>query len=352
MHMVILRADHLGDMLLTTPLARTLAGGGHQVTVVGPGEWQPVWAHNPHASYQPLDTICPAWPRDWPALGRWLRSRPFTHLLVPYHDRRLLCASWLSRIPVRYCQMGRAWGRVTGHRCLRTGLLKRPRHMGEVWQDAAAALGMPRTSPRPELFLLPAEKEDMRQRVGRRLRGAAPLLLVHPFHRGSSCNLTPAAYADVVRRLLERDCARLVVSGTRENAAAWAHAAAGLPPDRFWNACGELTLRQFFALVAMADGMVVGSTGPLQVASALNVPTASVFCPHPTVGPALWRSLAAHAVELLPAPHACPRCQGRRVRDCGFPSGPTPAAVADAVQALIARHAAQPAAGQTTENAP
>ena len=318
-------------MILTTPLARTLASTGWQVTVVGKAAWAGVWKNNPHASYMAIETIAPDFPKNSWRLSCWLRKLGPTHVLVPYHHSTLLWASFFSGLSSRYCQMGRILGRLTLHHSLRSGLLHTPRHMGDVWQDFAEAMGVPRQSPRPEIFLAAEETAHVARRLAEKLPGDKPVIVLHPFHGGSSCHFKLKDYADVADQLQRSGRCRIVITGVAAEREKWLAVASHLKPENLWIACGELSLRQLFALVGQARTVICGSTGVLHVASALNVPSVSIMCPHPLVSPDMWRNLAEGAVDLRPDRDHCARYRGEPVVDCGFCEGPFPEQVAEAV---------------------
>lgn len=330
-HLAILRDDHLGDMILTTPLVRALGTAGWRVTVVGKSAWAGVWAHNPHAEYAALETIAPDYPQSGRALSRWLRNLQPTHVLVPYYRPPLLWASFLSGLSNRYCQMGRIVGRLTLHHCLRTNILQTQRHMGNVWQDFAEAVGVPRQSPCPEIFLTPEERDHAAHCLAEKLPGTQPVVVIHPFHGGSSCHLKLSNYAAVALKLQRSGRCRVVITGLAVEKEKWLSVAPDLAGENLWVACGELSLRQLFAVVEQARLVICGSTGVLHVASALNVPSVSVMCPHPLVSPDLWRNLAEGSVDLRPDRDHCARYREEPVVDCGFCEGPFPAQVAQAV---------------------
>lgn len=335
MKIAILREDRLGDMIMTTPVARALAGAAHDVTVVGPAELAPVWNNNPLAGYVGLQTICGDWPRGWLRLPGWLKEQRFAALFIPHHSRRLFVASFLSGGSQRYCQMGRIAGRLTFHKCLRTRLDTNPRHMVEALLDFPAYLGAPRQALRPELFVSEEELQGARNLLRNHLPGDEPLVVVHPFSRGSSCNLPIEEYVAVVRALQQTACCSIVVTGTGNEADEWVSAAKDLAAGGVWNACGKLTLRQLFAVIANARVTVVASTGPLQAASALGIASVSPFCPHPWVAPTLWGSFAAGSVELTAPVESCPRYRHRNTGNCGFPYGPRASDIVPAVLKLI-----------------
>lgn len=301
---VVLRSDHLGDMLLTTPLVRTLHQGGFEVTVVGKRAWSLVWQGNPHAAYCALEENCPDWPHSIFALTQWLRKQKFSHLLIPHHDPKLFRASLFSGIPHRTCQFGRWWGRLTLHQCLSAGFQKGRRHFGEIWQDYSRELGITPGSPRPELFLSAEENEAVRKKLEEHLSGNQPLICLHPFSQGSACNLPLSVYAEICESLRQEGF-RVVVTGLAADLESWRKVAPAPDATGVWVACGQLSLRELFAVIGQARMVIVGSTGPLHVASALNIPSITPFCPDPFLGPDLWRNLAEQSIHLVGQKEEC-----------------------------------------------
>jgi len=60
MRVLIIRIDHLGDLLLTTPLMRSLAKAGHTVEVLTRRANLPVIQHNHHvAARWALEELAP-----------------------------------------------------------------------------------------------------------------------------------------------------------------------------------------------------------------------------------------------------------------------------------------------------
>lgn len=330
-HLVILRHDHLGDMLLTTPLVRSLGAAGWRVTVMGKRAWAGVWVNHPHADYQAEEDICPEFPKGWFTISRWLRKVKPTHILVPYYHRELLRASFFSGCKNRYSQMCRWEGRLTLHRPLRAGILETPRHMADVWQDFVEVVGVSRTSTKPELFLTAEERANANRRIAEKIPGNLPLVIIHPFHGGSSCHPAMKDYVEVARSLQKSGRCRMIVTGVAKEKDVWQQAAAGLMPENLWVSCGELSLRELFAVVGAAQRVVCGSTGLLHIASALDVPAVSIFCPHPAVNDTLWGNPVPGTVVLSPKSSACPRVNGDKVSNCGLRNGPAPSEITDAV---------------------
>lgn len=318
-------------MVLTTPLARTLAMAGWRVTVVGRRAWSGVWEHNPYAEFVSLESIVLEYPHGWQALSRWLHRLGPTHLLVPYYRPELFWTSLFSGLGNRYCQMGRILGRLTLHHCMRTRLLENPRYMGEVWQDFAEVVGVARQSSRPEIFLTQQERESIVRRLAEVLPGNEPLITISPFHGGNTCHLELRDYVKVVRQLQASRRCRVIIAGTQREREHWVGVAAELTTERVWISCGELTLRELFAVIGQSRFVVCGGTGPLHVASAVNTPAVAVMCANTHVGPHVWGNLVEGTVHLCPEAESCSRFDAAGVSNCGFRHGPKPEQIAQTV---------------------
>lgn len=331
--MIVLRDDHLGDMILTTPLARGLAQAGYEAIVVGQAAWAPVWIGNANARYVSLQSVATTWPVGIGRLARWLRQQHPCAILVPHHSRRLLSASALSGCRRRYCQLGRWWGRLTLHDCMRTRINTVPRYMGQVWQDLLMRLGAECVEPKPDLFLSRTQVEDAKHHLATMFRRPGPLVVVHPFDGGSACNLPLARYVGIVRFLCAQG-ARVVVTGTAEDRSRWT--AVTSASDAHWNACGELSLQELFAVIHVSRFIVVGNTGPLHVAHACGVPSLTVFCPQPVIGSPLWRNSTAGSIVLRPSDGDCARRCGRPGAICAMNRTPTDETIHAALQQALA----------------
>lgn len=314
---LILRNDHLGDLILTTGLIRNLVSAGHQVDICCKASWQPVFecapntkafgfGHNevPHADSTLL-------------LSRWISARKYDHLLIPYRDSALLLASLLSGVRFRWAQMAGVQGLFTLHHGLRSDIKRNPRHMADVWLDFARALKIEVDNGKPELFITSAEQKAIELRISEKLKHP-DYLVIHPFHGRSSCNWHIKEYVKLARSLSEKLNLPIVFTGLYRERLELEQYTSELREVSYWNSCGELELREFFSLIAGSRLVICSSTGALHISSALNVPSVSLFCPHPFVGPELWRSYSRNSITLSPPPAACPRFRETNIQHCGF----------------------------------
>jgi ADP-heptose:LPS heptosyltransferase len=75
------------------------------------------------------------------------------------------------------------------------------------------------------------------------------------------------------------------------------------------NLMGQLAIRDLMAVIATAQVMVSGSTGPAHLAAALGVPNVSLFDPRRSALPVRWKPLG-RGVLLRPDVPTCEKCIG------------------------------------------
>jgi len=310
MRVLIVRLDHLGDVLLTTPLIRAAAKSGHEVHVLVRENCAAPFAGNAGVTLHLLEQVSPGFPQPgWWRLGGWMRRQKFDIILLPYAKPwQLLLASALSGA-----------GRLTLHQCLRSGMHAGARHFSEIPLDCARAAGFPTDGLRPDFHLAAAEIDQARAEMGARFPGLK-IVGIHPGCAGNTCNLPPEAYGRVAGMLLEHPDLAIVGTGIaseRKLFETWPASVLGHP--RFQNACGEWNLRQLAAHIANYSTMIVPSTGPLHIAAAFSIPTVTPFCNYPPVSATVWGNQTPGAAVVSPP---CDFCERRRAahpgQNCDF----------------------------------
>ena len=307
MKAVLIRLDHLGDILLCTPLLRVCAKAGIAFDAVVPGSVAPILEGNPHIKQViSIDEICPGFPGGWKRLANWLKPRGYDALVLPYgQPKELLWASMMSGIPKRVAMWSGIWGRLTFHTCLRSHWVERPRHFAEIMLEMAPVLGAAPAGILPEVFLTDVERnraaDQFRGRFGNRI-----VVGIHPGCAGNTCNLPPAEYGRLAECLLENPAIALAVTGSpgeKELVRDWPDAIR--QSDRVWNVIGELSLRELAGIISHMRLYVVPSTGPLHIAAALGVATLSPFCPSAPKCATVWGNSNGRGVVLEADPAVC-----------------------------------------------
>jgi ADP-heptose:LPS heptosyltransferase len=323
---LLVRLDHLGDLLLTTPLIRALAGAGHAVEVVVRRAWLPVLEENPQVRESfSIEEIAPDFPATWRPVRDWMRSRRYEAVLLPNPEpRALLRCSLGSGIPRRLAMQAGIWGRLTGHQCLRVGpAMMSGRHFSDIELDLARALEVAPDGLKPDYFCREDEVLAAREWLVERFpdRAGAPVIGIHPGCAGNTCNLPGRVYGELAALVLERTGGRMVITGTAEERGlleSWPREVLDSP--RVAVAMGAFDVRALAAVIGCMGAYVVPSTGPLHLAAALGVPTVSPFCTLPPIGVANWGNVSGPAAWAGPAGESCRSwCrESGRTRHCDF----------------------------------
>ena len=120
---------------------------------------------------------------------------------------------------------------------------------------------------------------------------ACKWLFVHSSTGGSANNLSVTQYAQLIRALLaEFDCQAVLTAGQGESERAHALAEeVGSPNVVIYDKNDGL--QDFTKSLACADLFIAGSTGPLHIAGALNVPTVGFYPSRLSAVPRRWRPI-------------------------------------------------------------
>jgi ADP-heptose:LPS heptosyltransferase len=140
-----------------------------------------------------------------------------------------------------------------------------------------------------------------------------PYLVVHPGASVPARAWSPERCTQLVAALAARG-RRVAVTGGPDERALTARVAAGLPGVT--DLGDATTLAELAEVIARADAVVVGNTGPAHLAAAAGTPVVSLYAP--TVPAVRWRPWRVpHELHNLPVP-----CSGCRVRECPVPGHP------------------------------
>ncbi len=194
-----------------------------------------------------------------------------------------------------------------------------------------APLGIPTRYADPVLPVSRADSEAMDRALAGRLTGG-PMVVVHPGTSKSAAfkRWDPGRYARVADRLVAERNADVVLSyGPQEKELA--EQVLGLMRRRGLLAPPTENLQQLTRLLSRADLFIGSDTGPMHIASALQVPVVALFGPKDPVqtGPYCGRSI------VVTAPVDCRPCTKRRCSHVRCMRNITPTRVAQAALDLL-----------------
>jgi ADP-heptose:LPS heptosyltransferase len=331
-HVLVVRLDNEGDVLLAGPAVRAVATGADRVTLwCGPrGQaaaallpgvdevivWRAPWI-DPEPD--PVDRT------DVDALVARLRTLALDQAIVlgSFHQSPLPTALVLRLAGVPH---------IAATSVDYPGSLLDVRHRSaedvhevERSLDLVASLGY-----------RPAPSDDRALRIVRpaadRPSGvfASDYVVVHPGASVPARAWEPERCAELVELLVDTG-RRVVVTGSAGERALTARVA-GPPHPEVLDLGGETTFAELAQVLAGADAVVVGNTGPAHLAAAVRTPIVSLFAP--TVPAVRWRPWKVPH-ELIYVDVPCAGCRARVCPVSGHPClGVAPADVARAVDRL------------------
>ena len=172
---LLIRLDHLGDLILMTPLIRALSKAGHEVDLATLRSLRCIFEENPyvHETFA-IEDIVPSVAKNWWKLGQWIRKGNYDALILPNpKPPQLLWSSLISGVPTRLAMQAKIWGRITGHRCLRLrDAMFGGRHFSDIQLDFARSLQMKTDGLKLDYFCRPEEIAEAKVRI----RAAFPRL--------------------------------------------------------------------------------------------------------------------------------------------------------------------------------
>lgn len=325
---LVLQTSFLGDVVLTTPLLTWLAERGTVDVVATPAGAAILDGHPAVRRVLTYDKR-----KDDAGLGglarvaRTLRAARYDLAYLAQGSWRTAALAALALIPER-----RGFDRSAGRAlCTARVHYRKAEHHARRLLDLAAPADAP--MPRPSLHPSPADHDAARALLASAPFGDAPFVALAP---GSAWGTKrwpgyPALVAE-----LPRDVGIVVVGGRED--APHARSIADAAPGRVLDATGKLRILATAALLARARALVTNDSLPQHLASAMDVPTVTIF--GPTVpqfgfGPLAARSRVAEQDGDLPCrpcsnhgPPACPLAHWACMRRI------EPAQVARAVHAV------------------
>jgi heptosyltransferase II len=332
-NILVVRFSSIGDVLLTTPLLRSLRERHPEarMTVLTKRAFAPLLSDNPRidrvVALEPSGSLAP--------IAASLRAEPFTHFL-DLHD------SLRSRL-LRTLVPG-AWRTYPKHRLRRALLIhaKRNRYrdqrpVPERYFDAARELDVRPDHKSPEFFLgTPARDEAAAWLVAQGLTPDRPLIAVAPGAAHRTKRWPIEHWSRLLHSVVCAGMDVVIVGGPDD--AELAEQLARDNRERIWRAAGRFGLQGTGAVLEHARVLISGDTGVMHMATGVGTPVVALF--GPTVR-AFGFFPYSPSAQVLQTELACRPCSAKGGPVC--PEGHhrcmteiTPAAVFDAVRRSIA----------------
>ena len=282
LRILVTRMKFIGDIVLTTPVLRSLNDTYPRAEIVYLGEKEAVSLLDHHPCVHgiiPFDFSRPAW-REQARVIRELRRRNFDIVIDLFGNPRSAIICFASGAPTRVGPARRGRGRLYTHQVRDDGV---PKSAIEFHHQSLRVLGIKPTSLRTELFVTPEERQQARTRLAQSglaiQEGDAshPLIGLHIGATWPAKQWPTERFIALAGILAEELGARIIVtSGPGDSGAADA-ARRGLPSAAA--VMPVLPLRSLAAVMSLCNAFVSNDAGPMHISAALGVPTIGLFGP-------------------------------------------------------------------------
>jgi heptosyltransferase-2 len=313
--LMVRATNWIGDAVMSLPAMRCLRGvfPGAQITLVA----RP-WVADLYARESSIDRVI-LYP---PAKGlgarrefaRRLRAERFDAAVMLQNAFDAAWMAWMAKIPVRIGYRRDARGWLLTHCVTVPEPGDIPRHERFYYLELLRRAGLIERFPKSEEIRL-AGIDQAREAGLKRLRelgiAGGPLGISPGAAYGNAKRWLPERFAEVARRVPGGGA--VLVFGSAGERELCAQVAAQIPGAR--NLAGETSLREFIDLAAACRLFLTNDSGAMHIASALGVPTVTVFgaTDDTTTGPTgpLARVVRAHAecspclLRECPIDHRC-----------------------------------------------
>ncbi|RZK32309.1 MAG: lipopolysaccharide heptosyltransferase family protein [Hymenobacter sp.] len=310
---LVSRTDAIGDVVLTLPVCGWLKQHqpGCRVVLLG------------RAYTAAVAAACP-WVDEFIEIDALLQLTEFEQIVkVSSYDaaaiihvfpnKQLARLAQKAAIPLRIGTRNRFFHWLTCNRLVALSRRHSPLHEAQLNLQLLApfgytqALGLADVAALVQLKAVVPLAPHFQHLLAARQPGQLNVLL-HPRSRGSAREWGLAHFGQLARQLHAAGH-RVFISGTAaegEELATWLREHAEFITA---DVTGQLSLPEFTAFIAAADGLVAGSTGPLHLAAALGRHALGLYPPIRPMHPGRWAPLGPYASYLV---FDRPNCQDCR----------------------------------------
>jgi ADP-heptose:LPS heptosyltransferase len=303
MNVLLVRPDGIGDVILSLPVASQLRQlvPGVKIGFLTSPVVAAILDRHPDVDY--VRTV--RWEDPLAKMRRAFSDGVDVAIfLKPF--RRLMWAAFLARVPVRVAT-GYRWYSLLANRRVYEHRSDLSKHESEYNVGLLAGLGLyPGELVRPTLSVTGPERDEAENRWGKL---PLPRVVVHP-GGVQARRWRPEHYRDLAFTLARQGCG-VALTGNETEGIQFAQETLGPAPlpNGLINVMGQLSVCELMAMIATAQVVVSGSTGPAHLAAAVGVPTVSLYDPRRNNLPMRWKPLGKGFL-LRPDVPTCEKCIG------------------------------------------
>jgi ADP-heptose:LPS heptosyltransferase len=321
--LLIVRPDRVGDVVTVTPVVREIRKKyplAFIATLTKPNT-AAILYNNPNIDL--ILTDDQSGKTFWKTVKK-LRKNKFTHGFVLWPNERAAYLLYFSGIQIRAGVGHKLFQLITGMKSVSRNKYIPLRHEADYSMDFARKLGVVTDNLQPEIFLTEAEKEEAESfYVNKGILPNERVLIIHTGSLNSAPNWSESKYLTFIKVILaDKNFNHLKIFLTaREMSKEFVNDAINLSP-RIMNIVEETeNLRTLIKVISKTGSLISSSTGPLHIASALDVNCIGLYCCEPMRCVKRWGAISPKAVNLeVSAEYCSQNCPSDQSR-CAFENG-------------------------------
>ena len=293
---LVSRTDRAGDLILTLPLFRELRktfSDAHIVAHVR-SYTAPLLKLCPEVDEVIIDDSYPAGRLSLP-LVKAFKQLSIDHCFIVHPTGRAILSAWRAGISHRTGRASNIWQLLLNDRHVQ----KRSRNeKHEFCYNLDLLSGtVANIDYTPYHFRLTDAQKSAGTQIVMALGRQQPVI-VHPGHGGSAHNISIERYTELARMLLERGLPVLISLGPGEEKLK-SHFEP-LKSEKLNFLCNVPDLAGLAEAFSAGAAFIGGSTGPLHLAAALQLPTVAFFPPVAAMTPKRWGPVGNRSLVLKP----------------------------------------------------
>ena len=319
---LIIRTDRVGDVVMITPMIREIRKTFPDsfIATLTNQNSNDVLINNPHLDLILTDDLKK---NSFWKVVKQLRENKFTDGLLIMPTERAAYQMFFAGIKNRIGVGKKLYEVITFMKSVSRNKYIPLRHESDYCMDLARTIGVNSKDLTPEIFITDKEKLNGREILNSLGINENELkIIIHTGSGKSSGNWSEDKYLILIREILiKKNNARIILTA-KEMSSNFRSNILSLNDSRIVFADSHINrLRDLICIISNSDLLIAASTGPLHLASALDIKTIGLFCHRRMNCAELWGAKGSKAVNLEVSSEYCDNNCSNDKEVCKFEEG-------------------------------
>lgn len=319
---LIVRTDKVGDVVMITPMIRELKKKFPDsfIGTLTTENTADILMNNPYLDVSITDSMKEG---SYGNVVKEIRSHRFTDGLLVMPTERAAYQMFLAGIKNRIGVGNKLYEVITFMKSVSRNNYIPLRHEADYCMDLAREIGVETNELTPEIFL--AEKELIEGKemlTGLGCEMDVEKIIVHTGSGNSSRNWSEDKYLKLIKGIIKIKPNSFIILTAKEMSDNFRQSIKKLNSEKIISADSSVNrLRDLIKIIGNADLLIASSTGPLHLASALEVKTIGLYCHRSMNCAKHWGALGNKAVNIEVSSENCNMNCSIDKENCEFENG-------------------------------